>query len=76
MSITTIEYTLPTWAAGYLINGDGSNLTDAELEQLETFAEKEGVMFFSRSEEHWHAHGNDLNKSMGDTVCTFYAAKI
>jgi hypothetical protein len=76
MSIETIEYTLPTWAAGYLINGDADNLSEAELEQLDAFIEREGVMFMSRSDEHWFTGGNDLNRHMGDTVCTYYAVKL
>ena len=39
----TITYTLPTYWASYLINGDASGLEPGEQEQIDAFLAREGL---------------------------------
>lgn len=60
MSIETTTFTLPSYWASYLINGDASGLNDEEQENADSFLEDvtpwtpssvEGESFFSNSND-------------------------
>lgn len=76
MPIEVLEYTLPTWTAGYLINGEADGLTDAEIATIDAFLTREGVRMVSMGEDEWFAHSSDLRDGLGATVATFYAHQL
>jgi len=67
----TIQLDLPSFFAGYLINGDSSGLNEQEIQEIDSFLEKEGVGHcMSMSDETWFSWRNDMN-TVGNDVATF-----
>lgn len=70
----TLTYTLPSYWASYLVNGDASGLEDAEIAEVDAFVKSEandGLFSCADvSEETWFAHTNDASGVGGD-VATF-----
>jgi hypothetical protein len=68
-------YTLPTWTASYLINGDAEGLSAEDIARVDAFCEREDHPHFTAIEEgESFAWFTDLdNKREGCTVATFHA---
>lgn len=43
MPITEVQYTLPSYWASYLVNGDDSGLEDGERRQIDRWLRREGL---------------------------------
>lgn len=67
----TNEFILPTWCLGYLINGDATNLTDAEFEVLQTWERGKGFCVGTREDCPEFRRHNDLTGFTGDDCYTF-----
>lgn len=52
----TEKYILPAYWASYLINGDGSGLTAAEADQIESWLESEGNPAFVDVGDSWFSN--------------------
>lgn len=65
----TVTYTLPSYWASYLINGDASGLEDAETKEIDGFCADLGPCLDVSDEEEFSWH-NDAN-SLGSSVATF-----
>lgn len=74
-----VTFTLPVYYAGYLINGDASDLTDQELADIQYFereiANEQEVRIVSVEDDREFRHSNDLNNIGGDCA-TFVALPI
>tara|TARA_R110000824_G_scaffold230702_2_gene418378 strand:- start:1086 stop:1397 length:312 start_codon:yes stop_codon:yes gene_type:complete len=67
-----VAYQLPTSWATYLLYGDGSNLTDGEIKQIDQWCETEGnPHFVDVGQSGWSSH-NDADADC-DRVSTFIA---
>jgi hypothetical protein len=73
--IEVLEYTLPDYLAGYLINGDRYLLKDEEIKEIDDFLTKEGVRIVSIQDDSSFCHRNDLHSS-GGNCSTYIAHKI
>lgn len=74
-SIEVLEYTLPDYLACYLINGDTDGITEAEMNEIDEYLEKEGVAIMSMEEDSSFRWSNDLNNT-GAMCSTYTAHKI
>ena len=45
------KYDIPTWALGYLINGDRTGLEDGEITMINDWTNREGVAWVCTPEE-------------------------
>lgn len=68
----TTQYTLPTYWASYLVNGDASGLETSEVRAVDEWLEREGDIgvCVDVSEDSWFAWRNDAGIIGGD-VATF-----
>jgi len=67
--LETITYTLPSYWASYLINGDASGISDDDQAQADAFLKREGLPSpCSCSDESWFAHRNDAGTLAGDVL--------
>lgn len=73
--IEVLEYTLPDYLAGYLINGDTNLLKPEEIAEADQFLEKEGVRVVSMKEDSSFCWSNDLHSS-GGNCSTYIAHKV
>ena len=68
-----VFYTLPIYWASYLVNGDCSGLEDNEIEEIDTFLEREGNPIVTGvGDETWFAVSNDANR-LGAEVADYCA---
>jgi hypothetical protein len=69
MPIKATTYTLPSYWASYLINGDASGLEAGEQETIDAFVAKEGNPHFVYcGEEPYFSRYNDAGTLAGDVV--------
>lgn len=73
--IEVLEYTLPDYLAGYLINGDKNLLKAEEIKEIDDFLIKENVRIVSIEDDSSYCHRNDLHSS-GGNCSTYIAHKI
>ena len=68
----TEAYTLPAYWASYLINGDASGLTDAELQEIDEWLADHPNLWgpIDCSNEQEFSHSNDAN-NLGGAACDF-----
>jgi len=57
----TETYILPSHWAPYLINGDSSNLTDEEEEEIDNWLKNEGLSFPLSCEDYGFKHQHDAS---------------
>lgn len=60
----TYEERIPTWALGYIINGDSTNLTDEEVAMIDKFIEDAGYEIISPI--HYDSEGNKITSAVID----------
>ncbi len=71
MKIKTIDYILPAYLAGYLINGDIESIQDSELNEIDDFMAKNKLLScVSVSDYADFRRNNDLN-NIGDDCLTY-----
>lgn len=73
--IEVLEYTLPDYLAGYLINGDDNLLKPEEIAEVDAFLEKEGIRIVSINDDSSFCRSNDLHSS-GGNCSTYIAHKV
>ena len=72
-----IEYTIPTWALGYLINDDVEGLTDEEIESVNKLIDKVYKEFGNASfmlgndDESVFSYSNDIDSSGTEVIKLF-----
>jgi hypothetical protein len=67
----TVEMTLPSYWASYLINADSSALSENEVTVIEMFREDQELGWcLGVSEDSWFSYGNDFDR-MGGEVSSF-----
>lgn len=74
---TAYHYILPAWSLPYLINGDDSNCSDSESEQVKQFEQK---VLADVGQGHWDIkepepsfrHDNDVDGLGGDAYFAHY----
>lgn len=71
----SVEYTLPTYLACYLINGDATGLTEDEIERIQSFLAEEKVCIVSMEDDTHFRHSNDF-ENLGADCATFTGYKI
>ena len=68
-AIETETYTLPSYWASYLINGDASGLEDSEQQECDEFlATVPGWICSDCGEESFFSHRNDAGTLAGDCL--------
>lgn len=67
----TLEYILPTWCLGYLINGDATGLDDDELQTLQDWEKDKGFCVGIREDYPEFRWRNDLTGAQGNDCYTF-----
>lgn len=74
-----ITYTLPTWAADYLINGDASWLSDEDIARVDAFCEREGadvdLLTLSMGEDEFFSWFSDLDNRRHGATCIEFTAR-
>jgi hypothetical protein len=73
--IEVLEYTLPDYLAGYLINGDLDGITEEQRNEIDEYLKKESVYIVSILEDSSFRWPNDLN-NVGAMCSTYFAHKI
>ncbi len=71
VKIQTAEYTLPTYWASYLVNGDASGLEDSEQAEIDRWlSDMEPGECVDMLDDSHFAHCNDASR-MGGDVATY-----
>ena len=66
---STVEMTLPSYWASYLINADSSALSENEVIVIETFrADQELGWCVGVSDDSWFSFGNDFDRTGGEVA--------